>query len=123
MERNIINWVELPVTDMPRAKKFYSAVFNMQLTDMPSAHMEMATFPGKMEGMGSTGALVKSDNHQPGKQGALVYFECEDCNTEADRIATSGGKIMMPKMSIGEWGHIAVAEDTEGNAIGLHSMN
>jgi predicted enzyme related to lactoylglutathione lyase len=33
-----------------------------------------------------------------------------------------GGKIIIPKMAIGEYGFIGHFEDTEGNRIGLHSM-
>ena len=41
---------------------------------------------------------------------------------EAARDAANGGQIVKPKMSIGEYGSIALVQDTEGNMIGLHSM-
>ncbi len=34
----------------------------------------------------------------------------------------SGGQIVKEKMSIGQYGNIALVMDTEGNMIGLHSM-
>jgi predicted enzyme related to lactoylglutathione lyase len=34
----------------------------------------------------------------------------------------AGGRIMKEKFSIGEYGAIALAYDTEGNLFGLHSM-
>ncbi len=34
----------------------------------------------------------------------------------------AGGRIQRDKMSIGQYGFIALAIDTEGNMIGLHSM-
>jgi predicted enzyme related to lactoylglutathione lyase len=34
----------------------------------------------------------------------------------------AGGKIQRPKMSIGEYGFISPAIDTEGNMFGLHSL-
>jgi len=37
-------------------------------------------------------------------------------------VASNGGKIVKEKFSIGEYGHIALVTDTEGNMIGLHSM-
>jgi hypothetical protein len=52
----------------------------------------------------------------------LVYFSCEDCSVEAERAASHGGKIFKGKMSIGQNGFIAMVVDTEGNMIGLHSM-
>jgi predicted enzyme related to lactoylglutathione lyase len=38
------------------------------------------------------------------------------------RLRRHGGRIHMPKTSIGQYGHIALVTDTEGNRIGLHSM-
>jgi hypothetical protein len=52
----------------------------------------------------------------------LVYFSCADCVTEGGRVANAGGRIQREKMSIGEYGFIVLAYDTEGNMIGLHSL-
>jgi hypothetical protein len=54
--------------------------------------------------------------------GTLVYFVTDEINSELDRVQAAGGKIIRPKQSIGEFGFIALVEDTEGNMIGLHSM-
>lgn len=70
---------------------------------------------------GAAGALVKMEDC-PSGGGTLVYFSCADCATEASRVVASGGRVMKPKLSIGEWGFIALIFDTEGNVIGLHSM-
>jgi hypothetical protein len=40
---------------------------------------------------------------------------------EAGRVAGAGGKLHREKMSIGQYGFIALAYDTEGNLFGLHS--
>jgi hypothetical protein len=58
----------------------------------------------------------------PGANGTLVYFSCEDCALEAARAAEHGGRVVQEKMAIGEYGFIALVNDTEGNMIGLHSM-
>lgn len=57
-----------------------------------------------------------------GGNSTLVYFGCEDCAVEAEKAAQAGGKIQLPKMSIGQYGFTAQIIDTEGNLIGLHSM-
>jgi hypothetical protein len=51
----------------------------------------------------------------------LVYFHCEDCATEAGRVVNAGGHVHKEKCSIGEYGFITLALDTEGNMFGLHS--
>lgn len=57
-----------------------------------------------------------------GANSVLVYFRCADCAVEAAKAAKAGGRIQKPKMAIGQYGHIALVLDTEGNMIGLHSM-
>ena len=120
-----VGWFEIYVQDMARARAFYEAVFARKLEkmDAPSDELEMWTFPGPMdESMGASGALVKMEGYGPGAGGTLVYFMCQDCATEAARAAESGGTVMKPKFSIGPYGFCAIVTDTEGNAIGLHSM-
>jgi hypothetical protein len=57
-----------------------------------------------------------------GGNSTLVYFACEDCAVEGARVAAAGGTIHREKLSIGEYGFIVLAVDTEGNMIGLHSL-
>ena len=71
---------------------------------------------------GAGGALIKMDGVSSGSGGTLVYFSCVDCADEAARVAKAGGKLEREKFSIGHYGFIALAVDTEGNMIGLHSQ-
>lgn len=118
---NPVVWFEIHVQDMPRAKAFYEAVLQIKLERLDSPGIEMWTFPMEMGNPGAGGALVKMDGVAPGGTGTLVYFACEDCAVEAGRVQASGGRLERPKMSIGPHGFIALAVDTEGNTIGLHS--
>ena len=52
----------------------------------------------------------------------MVYFGCDDCAVEGSRVAAAGGRVHREKMSIGEYGFIVLAVDTEGNRFGLHSL-
>ena len=52
----------------------------------------------------------------------IAYRRCDDCATEISRVEGSGGRVERDKFSIGEYGFIALAWDTEGNMFGLHSM-
>jgi uncharacterized protein len=122
---NAIGWFEIYVKDMSRARKFYEGVFGKKLEklDNPGSGIsEMWTFPGKPDQPGATGALVKMENGPAGMGGILIYFVCEDCAVEQARVARHDGKVMKEKFSIGQHGFIALAADTEGNMIGLHSM-
>lgn len=118
-------WFEIYVDDMDRASKFYETVFSLKLEGMPNPtddEMEMRSFPGDMEKYGSNGALVKMEGVKAGGNSSLIYFGSEDCTTEENRVVKAEGKIFKPKMSIGEFGFISLFFDTEGNKIGVHSM-
>ena len=121
---NPINWFEVCVQDMDRAKSFYESVFEARLTKLesPLPGMELWRFPWVEGSCGATGALVKMEGLPSGANSTVVYFACEDCAVQAKRAASHGGRIFKEKFSIGQYGFIALVFDTEGNMIGLHSM-
>ena len=125
---NSVNWFEIYVQDMARARAFYEAVFDIRLEplsvpDDPDAPgLEMWSFPGDIERYGANGALCRMPGVPSGPGGTLVYFACEDCGATGVRVADAGGRVQREKMSIGEYGFIVLAFDPEGNMIGLHSM-
>ncbi|MDH5821879.1 VOC family protein [Luteimonas sp. RD2P54] len=121
---NPVGWFEIYVQDMARAQKFYETVLGVKLEKLgnPDASLEMMAFPMGMERPGASGALAKMSGVPSGGNSTLVYFICEDCAEEAGRVAAAGGRIEREKMSIGEYGFIVLAIDTEGNMFGLHSM-
>lgn len=122
MANNPVRWFEIYVQDMERARKFYETVFNAKLERLGSGDLEMWAFPMAVGQQGTAGALVKAAGVPSGGNSTLVYFACEDCAVEAARVAEAGGKVDRGKMSIGEYGFVAIAVDTEGNRFGLHSM-
>ena len=118
---NSIDWVEIPVKDMARAKAFYQKVFGKSLQDMNMEGMEYSSFPWDKDAPGSGAALAKSKVNSPSKSGTVVYFWCEDLSVELARVAPSGGKVVLPKTAIGQSGFMAHFMDTEGNRVALHS--
>lgn len=125
--KNPFTWIEIYVNDMSRAQKFYETVFQTSLTAMPMppdmGDMQMLTFAWEENSANATGALVKMENMPPGAGGTLAYFACLDCAVEESRVEAAGGKILQPKMSLGEHGFCSIVMDTEGNPIGLHSRS
>jgi predicted enzyme related to lactoylglutathione lyase len=76
-----------------------------------------------MTSYGASGALASVEGMPSGANSTLVYFTCADCADELSRVVRAGGKVMKEKFSIGEYGFVALAFDTEGNLIGLHSLS
>jgi predicted enzyme related to lactoylglutathione lyase len=120
--RNPIDWFEIYVEDMNRAKKFYETVFKVKLMKLEGTEHDMWGFPMEGNTYGATGALIHMDGFPTGQNSIIIYFKCENCAVEADAAIRAGGQIEKAKMSIGQYGHIALILDTEGNMIGLHSM-
>ncbi|RZS92456.1 VOC family protein [Aquimarina brevivitae] len=125
--KNPIVWFEIYVNDLKRAQQFYETVFQVSLESIspPSEEdksFQMLSFPSDMNSHGSSGALVKVNGMTAGENSVLVYFESEDCAIEEARIASAGGKVIKSKFSIGEFGNCTLAEDSEGNMFGIHSM-
>jgi len=122
MSVNPVGWFEIYVQDMDRAKLFYEKVFQRSLSKLAVPDMDMWAFEMDTEQWGASGALIKLDGCPSGGSGTIVYFSCVDCAVEAGRVIGAGGQIHRSKFSVGQYGFIALVVDTEGNMIGLHSL-
>ncbi len=122
MRNNPVCWFEIYVQDMPRAKAFYEGVLETKLEKLNSPEIDMWAFGMEVDKAGAGGSLVRMPGAPSGGNSTLVYFACEDCAIEEGRVEKMGGRIQRAKMSIGEYGFISLAFDTEGNMFGLHSL-
>ncbi len=129
-----IAWFEIPAVDYDRAVKFYGEVLGRPLIPMadPSGNetgpdgARMAVFSDPSEIGAINGAVVftKDQNQKPTRDGTVVYLYVDgDLNTALNRVEPAGGKVIIPKTLIAEgMGYFAHFEDTEGNRVGLFSM-
>ena len=122
MTPNPMRWFEIYVQDMNRAKAFYESVLDTKLVRLETPELEIWAFPMEMNTPGASGALVKMEGMPSGGNSTIVYFGSADCAVEASRVVKAGGKIQKDKMSIGQYGFIMLAFDTDGNMFGVHSM-
>ena len=122
-EINPVGWFEIPVTDMPRAVRFYEQVFGLRLDLHDMGPLQMAWFPMKNNEYGTAGSLVKNEAYVPSHAGTLVYFTVADINATLKRVAGFGGKVLRARTSIGEHGFVGHFEDSEGNRVAVHSRN
>ena len=122
---NAISWFEIPATDLNRAQKFYETIFDMQMIplDLPNIKMRMFPITDMQNGVG--GALCDSGGfHKPSpSDGPLIYLNANpDVQIVLSKVEAAGGKIIVPKTEISEYGFMAVFMDTEGNRIAFHSI-
>ena len=117
-----LNWFEIPVTDMARAKRFYSAVLQSDLREDAMNGMHLAVLPYQ-DGVG--GALIQSPQHIPSAQGTIVYLNAgDDLDGAIARVEAAGGQVSMGRTLVTEQiGSIAIFLDSEGNRVAFHSRN
>ncbi len=122
---NALNWFEIAVCNITRAKEFYEKVFDIEMQQQDLMGMKMAFFPTINISDKVGGGLVQSSMHKLSQKGAVVYLNGNpDLSLALGKVEAAGGKVFMPKTFISEEvGYIAFFIDTEGNKIALHSEN
>jgi len=122
---NSLNWFEISVSDINRAKKFYETIFGIKMETQSMMGMEMAFFPSDMGNGKASGGLVQGTMHKPSADGAKIYLNGNpDLTNALAKIEKAGGKVTMPKTKISDdIGYMAFFTDTEGNTVALHSQN
>lgn len=120
---NALNWFEISVNDIVRAKKFYEKVFDIEMVQEEMMGMKMAFFPTENMAEKVGGGLVQSEMHKPSMDGTVVYLNGNpDLALALGKVEAAGGKVVMPKTLISdEIGYMAFFLDTEGNKVALHS--
>ena len=121
-QANPVGWFEIPVKDMKRAKAFYEHVFAAKLEIEKMGPCRMAFFPMKDKTYGTAGALVEGEGYKPSASGTLLYFMAKDIEATLALAEEKGGRTLLPKTPIGEYGFIGWFRDCEGNRVGLHAM-
>ena len=122
--KNAISWFEIPAIDLERAQKFYEAIFGITMIPLEMPNMKMRMFPLE-DMMGVGGALCDTGGfHKPSTtDGPLIYLNANpDLQIVLDKVEALGGKILVSKMAVGQYGFMAVFIDCEGNRIALHSV-
>jgi predicted enzyme related to lactoylglutathione lyase len=121
---NTVVWFDMPVQDLDRAIRFYSAVLAAPIQKQQYSGMAFAVLPhseGAVSGCLTTNC--QDDDNKPSSHGPLLYLNCQGRLDEAiAAVATGGGKMLQPRHPIGPYGFRAVVLDSEGNRIALHSM-
>lgn len=122
---NSLNWFEIPVSDINRAKKFYETVFDIEMPAQEMMGMQMAFFPYQDMRGTVAGSLVQGPQHKPSADGAKIYLNGNpDLSNALSNVPKAGGQVVMPKTKItDEIGYMAYFVDSEGNTVALHSNN
>ena len=113
-------WIEIPAIDLHRAKSFYESVFRHEPTPIVvEGERQITVIDGS-----PTVSLNQVPGFEPSTTGSLPYFHLEGSLTDVlDRVTQAGGKVIEDAHSRGDNGFFSQVQDTEGNAIYVHTTS
>jgi len=118
-------WTDIPVTNLDRAIKFYSALLGKEVRKMSETGFEYGLLPHEEQnasGCLCVGGDSVGNKNEPSETGPLIYLSVEGRLNEAVKAArVNGGKVLQERQQIGPHGVRAIIVDSEGNRIALHS--
>ncbi len=114
MPHGDITHIDIPVSDMDRARGFYSALFGWQIQAPPGFEdYPMWQAPNEISGGGL--APRSADFVQP-----RSYVEVDSIEETLAVAVENGGTVVMERSPISETSWWAIFEDPDGNQIGLY---
>ena len=105
---------EIPADDVERAKRFYSELFDWQISSAEGFEDYWLIETGDEHDLG--GGLMK---RQASGQGPVSYVQVESVADYATKVEKLGGKVIVPKSPVTGMGWFAHFQDTEGNVFAL----
>jgi len=122
-------WINIPAAEVPRAKQFYSTVFNWQFMPQeaqseayPPDRIAFFSPPDKKRSPG--GAISKTDGDtritKAPKGHAMLYLMVDDLEQYVKKVEAAGGKRTDEIQAEGDHGLMQHFEDTEGNHLGMY---
>ncbi len=100
--------VEIPVTNMKRAKEWYGKIFGWTFQDFGK---DFALWSPVGGGVGGGFNLLKKI---PAKGSVRAYIEVEDVGAKLDEIKKARGKITVPKTEVPTYGWWGAFQDPQG---------
>jgi len=111
----------IPVKDLDRAIRFYSAVFGFSIKKMQFQNGKAIGLLSFGEGE-FIGCLYRTDLHPPATEGPRIDLDVHGRMDKAiEAVGPNGGRVVKLRHSYGPGGVRVIIDDSEGNRIALHS--
>ena len=120
---NSISHCEIPCDDQPRAQKFYETVFGWRIAKLPdmdyywitATETDPETMMPKKPGAINGGMMPRRHPEER----PVIVITVESLDGQLQKVLDAGGKVVVPKMPVADFGFYAQVSDTENNIIGL----
>lgn len=111
-----VNWIEHMSGDRAGAVQFYNALCGWTNNDIPMGEEVgiYSMWQWKDQTIAGCGQCPE------GHPAWVIYLHSDDIDATLEKVTAAGGSICNGKMSIGEFGHIAIVQDCCGAVFGLH---
>ncbi|MDG6901265.1 MAG: VOC family protein [Nitrososphaerota archaeon] len=115
---------EVPAKNLKRAQSFYKDVFGWQLNEMSmpnGAYTLASTGPVDKDGRPSEPGFINGGMMKLAKpfSGPVVTIQVDDIDAALKDVKEHGGKPVVKKTPMGEFGFYGYFKDSEGNLTGL----
>ncbi|MGA2239608.1 MAG: VOC family protein [Candidatus Bathyarchaeia archaeon] len=113
---------EIPADDLPRAKKFYSTVFDWKASDVPEMeYVMLGTTESDENGMPKQPGAINGGmmKRQDSLKHPVVTIDVENIDDALAKVKKNGGQVVREKLALGDMGFTAYIRDSEGNVVGL----
>ena len=112
-----LSWNELMSRDTAAARSFYGALFGWEFRDMPMEGVDYAVIVNA--GQDAGGFMPMAGPQFEGVPAHwLVYFEVDDCAATTEKVASTGGAVMVPPTPV-PVGTFSVVRDPQGGVFCL----
>jgi len=109
--------IELQTKDIPKAKEFYSRLFDWKLDDIPMPGGDMLyTMINVGEGTGG-GMFANMDPQVPPHW--LAYVGVDDIEASTQKARDLGASVLQDVMKVGDYGWLSVIKDPTGAVIAM----
>jgi len=121
-KHNRVVWCDIPVDDLDRACAFYAGVLGIEVNQESFGEIKFAVLAHD-EGNGA--CLIPrhgASEASPAGGGPMIYLNVDGRIRDAvEKVTQLGGKVTTEVHPIGPHGFRALIEDSEGNAMAIHS--
>ena len=116
MAEHLIAHCEIPVTDLTKAKDFYSKILGWSFKPFGNGYELFNNYKGIMVGLRLVDEIAKGDS-------TVFHVSIPDIDSILKKVKDNGGSVARTKTVIPAMGWYALFNDPDGNTIGLYQKN